>query len=140
MLTFCLGVIAALATGCSAIVAGEIVPGADVRARSVVLVVPHARDERDIGSMVAEGLRARGFEASVGAPMAEPGSRTRMIVRYEDHWQWDMSMYLIVLRIDFRDPKTDELLASGQSYRTSGARMPPQEMVDEILAHLLGPA
>jgi len=63
-----------------------------------------------------------------------------MIVRYEDHWQWDMSMYLIVLRIDFRDPETDELMAAGQCYRTSGARKSPEEMVNEILDHLLGPA
>ena len=55
------------------------------------------------------------------------------IVSYEDHWQWDMSMYLITLRIDFRDPETRELLASGQSFRTSLDRKPPVFIVDEII-------
>jgi hypothetical protein len=50
-----------------------------------------------------------------------------------------MSNYLIALRIDFRNPVTQELLASGQSYRTSLDRKPAKFMVDEIITALFEP-
>ena len=45
-----------------------------------------------------------------------------------------MSNYLLFLRIDFRDPKTNVLLATGTSYQTSGARKPENEVVAKIIA------
>ena len=45
----------------------------------------------------------------------------------------------VALRIDFRNPVTQELLASGQSYRTSLDRKPAKFMVDEIITALFEP-
>ena len=89
------------------------------------------KDEQQINSMIANRLKRAGFEATAGMDVSDAPADVDAIVTYEDHWQWDMSNYLIVLRIDFRDPKTQELLASGQSYRTSLDRKPPAFMVDE---------
>jgi len=112
---------------------GETMQGADLGTRHRIYVVRHAKDQRQIDSMIASRLKRAGFEATSGMGMSGVPAAVDAIVSYEDHWQWDMSNYLIVLRIDFRDPKTQELLASGQSYRTSLDRKPPEFMIDEII-------
>lgn len=119
---------------------GETMRGSDLRVGQRVHVLRHARDERRIDDMIARRLRRAGFEATSGPELADVPEGVTAIVSYEDHWQWDMSNYLIVLRIDFRDPDTHELLASGQSYRTSLDRKPPEFMVDEIITQILSGA
>ncbi len=112
---------------------GETMQGVDLQARHRIYVVHQPKDKQQINSMIANRLKRAGFEATAGMDVSDAPADVDAIVTYEDHWQWDMSMYLIVLRIDFRDPKTQELLASGQSYRTSLDRKPPAFMVDEII-------
>jgi hypothetical protein len=107
--------------------------GVDLQARHRIYVVHQPKDKQQINSMIANRLKRAGFEATAGMDVSDAPADVDAIVTYEDHWQWDMSNYLIVLRIDFRDPKTQELLASGQSYRTSLDRKPPAFMVDEII-------
>ena len=62
-----------------------------------------------------------------------------VLVVYEDRWQWDMSNYLLFLRIDLRDPATNVLLATGSSYQTSGARKPESQIVAQIMVGMFGP-
>ncbi len=112
---------------------GETMQGVDLQARHRIYVVHQPEDKQQINSMIANRLERAGFEATAGMAVSDAPADVDAIVTYEDHWQWDMSNYLIVLRIDFRDPKTRELLASGQSYRTSLDRKPPAFMVDEII-------
>jgi hypothetical protein len=115
---------------------GEIMQGEDFEARRRIYVIQQPKDKRQIELMIANRLKRAGFEATAGKGMDGAPAEVDAIVSYEDHWQWDMSMYLIVLRIDFRDPETQELLASGQSYRFSTVRKPPEFMVDEIIASM----
>lgn len=115
---------------------GETMQGVDLEARRRIYVVRQPKDKHQIESMIANRLKRAGFHATTGEGMGGALAEVDVIVSYEDHWQWDMSMYLIVLRIDFRDPKTQELLASGQSYRTSLDRKPPEFMVDEIITSM----
>jgi hypothetical protein len=112
---------------------GETMQGIDLTARHRVYVAHQPKDKRQINAMIADRLNQAGFEATAGMGVSDAPADVDAIVTYEDHWQWDLSNYLIVLRIDFRDPKTQELLASGQSYRTSLDRKPPAFMVDEII-------
>jgi len=112
---------------------GETMQSVDIEARHRIYVVHQPKDKLQINSMIANRLKRAGFEATAGMDASGAPAEADAIVTYEDHWQWDMSNYLIVLRIDFRDPKTQELLASGQSYRTSLDRKPPEFMVDEII-------
>jgi len=119
--------------GCFRHLYGETMQGVDLTARQRIYVVNQPKDKRLISSMIADRLLREGFEATAGMDVGSAPAGVDAIVTYEDHWQWDMSNYLIVLRIDFRDPATHELLASGQSYRTSFARKSPASMVDEII-------
>lgn len=112
---------------------GETMRDVDLRTRHRVYVVRQPQDERRIDSMIVSRLRRAGMEAAAGSAEGGAPDGVDAIVSYEDHWQWDMSNYLIALRIDFRDPRTHELLASGQSYRSSLDRKPPEFMVDEII-------
>ena len=112
---------------------GETMQGADLGGRHRMYVVRDPEDQRQIDSMIASRLKRAGFEATAGTGMSSAPLGVDAIVSYEDDWQWDMSNYLIVLGIDFREPKTQELLASGQSYRTSLDRKSPEFMVDEII-------
>jgi len=116
---------------------GETMRGVELRSKQRVHVLQHPQDQRNIDDLIAGRLRRAGFEATSGLEEGPVPDGVAAVVTYEDHWMWDMSNYLIVLRIDFRDPDTNELLASGQSYRTSLDRKPPEYMVDEILTKLL---
>lgn len=58
------------------------------------------------------------------------------VITYVDKWMWDITMYMIELTIQVRDPKTDFTLAVGNSYHTSLTRKSPTEMVDEVMANI----
>lgn len=87
-------------------------------------------DGRSVNELIVDQLRARGLKAATGAAGMAPDN-TDVIVSYQDRWMWDMTMYMIRLNIQFKSPNGD-LLASGESYRTSMIRKPPEYMVDEI--------
>ena len=93
----------------------------------------HGTDRHGIDEMIARGIQARGLKSKAGHANARPAQFDVLVV-YEDHWQWDMSNYLIFLRIDFRDPETNVLLATGSAYQTSLARKPQAQVVTQILS------
>jgi hypothetical protein len=63
---------------------------------------------------------------------------TDAVLSYQAKWQWDMSMYLLDLRVTLRNPRTDALLGSASSYHTSLTRKSTEEMVSEVLSNLRG--
>ena len=82
--------------------------------------------------MIAQGIRSRGLKVESSHASARPTDFDVLVV-YEDRWQWDMSNYLIFLRIDLRDLETNVLLATGSSYQTSMAQKSQGEVVRKIL-------
>jgi len=94
-------------------------------------------DSRGIDQIIARELRSHGLKAQNGLANTRPAEFDVLVV-YEDRWQWDMSNYLIFLRIDLRDPATNVLLATGSSYQTSGARKPEAAVVAQILDGMFG--
>jgi hypothetical protein len=96
-------------------------------------VEKQARDARGIDQLIARELRARGLKAENGPASARPAECDVLVV-YEDRWQWDMTNYLLFLRIDLRDSATNVLLATGSSYQTSGARKPQAAIVAKIIS------
>ena len=51
---------------------------------------------------------------------------------------WDITMYMLELNIEIRHPRTDYVLATGRSFRTSLARKSPEEMVEEVIGEIFG--
>lgn len=88
------------------------------RGGATFAVLHQPADGRRLDRTIAESLKARGFGAA-----ADETAPVDYVVSYLDRWQWDMRMYLIDLRIDVRDAKTNVLVATGRSYQTSLAAM-----------------
>lgn len=71
-----------------------------------------------------------------GLPEQMP-SDTRLLVTYEGKCWWNITMYLMHLTIQIRDPATKQLLATGISKRSSLARKSAEGMVREVLEALV---
>lgn len=111
---------------------------ADLKSSSLqYFVEKHDKDSRRIDYMIAREINSRGLRAENGPASARPAEFDVLVV-YEDRWQWDMSNYLIFLRIDFRDPATNVLLATGSSYQSSGARKLEAQVVSQIIGEMFG--
>ena len=92
----------------------------------------HGQDQRRLDQLIARELGRNGLTATSGFSADRP-EHFDVLVVYEDRWQWDMSNYLIHMRIDLRNPTTNELLAMGSSYQTSLARKEPEAVIVQIL-------
>jgi hypothetical protein len=126
-------VFAAMTTGCAVNKATATVdPSARLDAVKVVHVKPYGEDGTE--KLIADNLKARGYQVSVGK---EPPGSVDAMVTYVDKWFWDITMYMLELTIQIRDPKTDYPLATGYSMHTSLTRLAPPAMVDEVLGNII---
>jgi hypothetical protein len=124
--------------GCATALQTDPIPQ-QLKSDSVVYFVQnHGKDRRGIDEMIAYEIRSRGFAVDSGFESERP-AEFDVLVEYEDRWQWDISNYLLFLRIDLRDPETNVLLATGSSYQTSGARLPEREVVAKVISGMFGP-
>lgn len=107
-------------------------PNTDLSKLKTFYVKKLPLDERGIEVKIADQLNLMGFSATYGAEDAPP-TPVDAIITYEDRWMWDITMYMLELKISIRDPETGFMLASGFSYRTSLGRKPAEYMVKETL-------
>jgi uncharacterized lipoprotein YajG len=128
-------VLAVMTTGCAVNRATATVdPTARLDTVKSLYVKHQEKDGRGIDKLIAENLRARGYQVSVGN---EAPGRPEAVVTYVDKWMWDITMYMLELTIQIRDPGTDYPIASGHSLHTSLTRKSPPEMVDEVLGNIM---
>lgn len=90
--------------------------------KSEFYVERQPKDERNLAENISNMLRARGFNALYGEQGLAPDN-SEYIISYIDKWYWDMRMYLLSLRIEVRDRKTNHIVAYGESFQTSLAAM-----------------
>lgn len=90
-------------------------------------------DKRGIDELIVKKLESLGYEVQSGEA---PKENADVLVTYVDKWMWDITMYMIELTINFRDPQNNFPMASGNSYHTSLTRKSPEEMVDEVISNL----
>lgn len=107
-------------------------PGFNPRAISPSHVVKLEADGRGVEKKIAAGLQLRGVKTTIGSQAQLPAS-AKTYVTYHDKWMWDMTMYMLQLNIKVYDAKTNQLLASAMSERTSMVRKTEEGMVDEVL-------
>jgi hypothetical protein len=130
-----LAVLASLTTGCAVNRAtASVDPATQLDAIKSVHVARYEKDDRGVDKIIADKLRARGFQVSQGAA---PQGKVDALVTYVDRWMWDITMYMLELTVVFRDPKNEFPLATGNSYHTSLTRKSPPEMVDEVIENIL---
>jgi hypothetical protein len=134
------GLVLALTVGCvNTELTSDIDPSADLVGLDTFYVAKFGPDNRGIEAMIAAELNAMGKTATSGGD-PKPPSPVDAVVTYEDKWMWDITMYMLELSIDLRDPETNYKFATGRSYRTSLARKSPEEMVAEVLGEMFGVA
>lgn len=97
-------------------------------------VKPYDKDEHSTQKLLADNLRARGYKVTEGE---QAPAGTDALVTYVDKWFWDITMYMLELSVQIRDPKTDYPLATGYSMHTSLTRKSPPEMVDEVIGNII---
>ena len=131
----CLSIIP-LFPGCATNLTSNLVPGASLDELGKIFVVRFEPDKRHLNSIIADKLALMGHPAVAGEADEVPDD-IDTLVTYRDNWHWDITMYMIRINIQFRNRKTKELIASGESYRTSLARKSPEEMIYETLVEIL---
>lgn len=127
--------LAGLLCSCVTQLHSDVAPGVDLSAVKTLYVVHLPQDERRVDKLIADRLNVMGLHATNGEQGAAPAD-VDAVVTYQDKWMWDITMYMIELNVQVRNPKTDIALASGHSLRTSLARKSPPEMVAEVLNDL----
>ena len=96
----------------------------------------HADDDYKLGEEIAAQLQQMGYRATSGTAQSPPG-HVDAVVSYMDRWIWDMTMYMLSLDVQLREPGSDTILATAKTVRSSLVRKSQQEMVRETLTKLL---
>lgn len=87
-------------------------------------------DKREINKLIEARIKKQGYIIANNRMDAD------IIVTYTDLWYWDITNYLINLRVIFRDSKDRYPTIVGNNLRTSLARKDPEFMVDEVLTQM----
>lgn len=124
-----------LVAGCSSTLQAKKSPGTDLSQLKAFYVQKLPADGRGIEQVIADRLMQMGYRA-VSGPEDSPFSPVDAIVTYQDRWMWDITMYMIELSIQLREPQTRTVLATGHSMRTSLIRKSPEGMVEEVLTEI----
>jgi hypothetical protein len=124
-----------LMSGCITQLKSDIMPGTDLSALKRIYVVRLMADQRGVEKLIADRLNLMGYQATAGESVNIPADADA-VVTYQDKWMWDITMYMIQLDVQVRQPKTQAAIASGHALRTSLARKSPPDMVEEVLNDL----
>ena len=124
-------ILALMISACAAMKSSR-APEADLGKIATMYVVKLPPDGRGINRVIADQLNLIGYKATTGTETDTPQD-VDAIVTYQDRWTWDITMYMLRLNIQIRDPKTSAAWAEGESYRPSLQRKSPSEMAKEVL-------
>jgi hypothetical protein len=127
----------ALGSGCAVNRAtANVSPDADIGKMRSFYVVKVPEDQRSIDKLITDNLQKRGFTATSGPQPQKAPAGVDALVTYNDKWMWDMTMYMLELTIQLRNPSNNFPMATGNSFHTSLTRKSPPEMVDEVLTNI----
>ncbi len=124
------------ASGCATSLKADVSPGMTFNDPGKMYVARFEPDKRKLNELIADQLNEFGYTATAGEIQDMPKD-TDTLVTYTDHWFWDMGNYLLRLNVKFRDAKTEEIIVTGESYRTSLARKSPEYVIKETLEKIL---
>lgn len=123
-------------SGCATSLKANLEQGKSFSQLGETYVAHFEPDKRRLDQIIATELTALGYPAKSGERQDMPAT-TETLVTYMDNWYWDMSNYMLRINIKFRDARTEEIIVSGESYRTSLARKDPEFMIRETLEKIL---
>lgn len=122
-------------SACSSTLNAKKAPGTDLTHLKSLYVQKLPADGRGVEQLIARRLTQMGFQATYGDGET-PSIPVDGIVTYQDKWMWDITMYMLQLSVQVRDPKSRMVLLTGESMRTSLVRKNPEGMVEEVLSEM----
>ncbi len=126
-----------LLSGCAkTVLKSDSDPNVDLSELNTFYVQKFEPDGRDLHLLLAAKLESLGYQVASGTAEAPPDP-VDAVVTYVDRWMWDITMYMLEITIEFRDPETRYVFASGNSYRTSLVRKSKEYMIEEVLRDML---
>ena len=99
-------------SGCSTVQPGKRLGNAPLETMKTAFVVLRSDYDPQIGTNILEALTQHGVVTQVGSFQQKPKD-VSFYVEYEDHWRWDLAMYLHSLDIRFMDNVTGQIIGSG---------------------------
>jgi hypothetical protein len=111
-------------------------PNVNPKAFNTFYIIRSDADTRGVYRIIQGELQGMGKKATSGHRSSIPEG-VDVVLWYRENWVWDMGWYLFNLSIQFRDPKTNILLASAMSNRPSVVRTSPELMAREVLDTML---
>jgi len=127
----------ALSSGCAVNRAtANVSPDADIARVKSFYVVKTQGDDRAIDKLITDNLQKRGYRVTAGPQPATTPAGVDAVVTYVDKWMWDITMYMLELTVQLRNPQNNFPMATGNSFHTSLTRKSPPEMVDEVLTNI----
>lgn len=131
-------VILVMTSGCSVNKAtGTRSPNFDASSINHLYVAHQPKDKRHINVLIKTELEKWGYNVVTGSKENVP-KQIDGLVTYIDKWYWDITNYMIELSVFLRNPETEFPIARGYSMHTSLTRLSPEEMVEEVVANMLG--
>ncbi|MDD9180767.1 MULTISPECIES: hypothetical protein [Aliivibrio] len=107
-------------------------PGQSLDDLGNIYVQHFSPDKRHLNYIIADKLTLLGYPATPLDTIVIPDDAD-IVITYVDNWQWDITNYLIQIKIDFRNAESKQLLVTGESFRTSLVRKDPDFMIQEAL-------
>lgn len=126
-----------LTVGCSTNVSRFQLPGTDLSQVQVLYVVPpdDARQAAELQSLLESNLEQRGYQVAAKDAATKFGEGD-FIFDYATDWHWDITWYLLELRVAIYDSVDNTLIVQAQSKQTSLVRKSIEDVVDRVMASL----
>lgn len=126
-----------LAVGCTTNVSRFQMPGTDLTSVRTLHIDP-PDDERngvELRSLIDANLKQRGYQFATKDSSTVFGEGDYVFDLAAD-WHWDITWYLVELRVAIYDPANNTLIAQAQSQQSSMARKSIETVVDRAMASL----
>ncbi len=92
-------------TGCANLATGRYLQVWIFKQLNKFYVEKFKPDNHGINLLIRDELQTMGYEAKTGPENKVPED-TEVIVTYLDNWMWDITMYMIKLRVFMHEPET----------------------------------
>src|SRR5262245_60742578 len=104
--------LAMVVSGCSTVQPGNYYGSVPLESMKTAYVVIRPDYDPKIGANIQEALTQHGVTSRAGPRVQKPND-VDFFVEYEDHWRWDLAMYLFSLDIRFFENTTGKLIGIG---------------------------
>jgi hypothetical protein len=121
----------ALCSGCATSISARKAPSVDLRTYKHIFVEQPLNENHHVDELIAEELRALGFDATSG-PLTMMPENVDAVVSYHARWTGDFIIYLIDLNVMVYTRHTHKTLAEGRYYQPT-VRTKSGEQVVHIL-------